>query len=248
MAEIGRINCYGSCLVPDKWTYKIMTGINRLYHIHSGKGGYRIGDKFYPFEKGKTYFFPYTTEYTLVSDDKDKIFHTYADFELIPPIISEKVLSADVTSDKIAAKALEIFISGGEMSTSQALNVKTPGKQSELLKLCFSSITYLVSHLVSVSSHVETVNDPIVISALEHMISHMASPLSVTGIAKESFLTTDSFIRRFKRCIGVTPYAYLKNLRIRTARYMLDEGKSLDEIACAVGYGDASSLLHAMNG
>ena len=65
MFEIGRINCYGHCIVPEKWRINVTKGINRLYYIHSDNGGYKTGDRYHAFESGKLYFFPYTTEYTL---------------------------------------------------------------------------------------------------------------------------------------------------------------------------------------
>lgn len=244
MSDILRLNCCGTCFVPDNWSDTRHNGINRLYFIHKGSGGYMMNGISHSFAPGMLYFFPYTTRYTLFSDTVDKIYHTYADFELVPPVISGKVISYDVTQSEMAMRALDVFIEGGRLCSEKKLLLKTGS--SDLHKLCFSAITYLTSVAVASSPEAKTADDPVVISALENMLENMGSQLSVNDIAGELYLSPDSFIRRFKRCIGVTPYAYLRELRLRSARYMLDAGRGLTETALAVGYSDASALIHAL--
>ena len=76
----------------------------------------------------------------------------------------------------------------------------------------------------------------------------MGEKLTVNGIARECYMNSDSFIRRFFRVVGVTPHAYLKNIRLQAARCLRESGMSLAQIADEVGYSDASSLSHALQG
>lgn len=244
LSDILRINCCGTCFVPDNWSDTRHNGINRLYYIHKGIGGYIMNGVSHSFTPGMLYFFPYTTRYTLFSDAGDKIYHTYADFELVPPVISRKVISYDVTQSEMAMRALDVFVEGGRLCSEGKLLIKTGS--SDLHKLCFSAITYLTSVAVASSSDAKTADDPVVISALEIMLENMDKQITVNDIASGLYLSPDSFIRRFRRCIGVTPYAYLRELRLRSAQYMLSEGRSLAQTAAAVGYSDASALIHAL--
>lgn len=240
MISLNLLQCYGKCTVSQSWKYDTIKGISRLYFIHGGTGGYIFNGIYYPFKPQSLYFLPSTVEYALFSDDENGINHTFADFEIVPPIYSPNVIEFEVTpSDTMLQKASDVFICGGDI-------FKTHYAEPEFLKICFSAIEYLVMYAVKISPEALAITDSAVISALETMQMHMAEAFTVEAMAEMNHLSTDCFIRRFKKCMGITPYAYFKKLRIRTARYMLDGGKSISETALAVGYSDASALFHAM--
>ena len=67
-------------------------------------------------------------------------------------------------------------------------------------------------------------------------------------ILREEFLSNEEFIRRFKNTLGVTPYTYLKQLKIRTATALRNEGMTLEEVAEKCGYSESAALLHAISG
>lgn len=54
------------------------------------------------------------------------------------------------------------------------------------------------------------------------------------------------FIRRFRRVVGQTPYAYLRTYRLALARQALASGDTLTQAAEKVGYQDAASLSRAL--
>ena len=76
---------------------------------------------------------------------------------------------------------------------------------------------------------------------------NISEDISIKEIAEESFMSCCGFIRKFKNALGVTPYAYLKQLRIRTANALRNEGMTLEQAAEKCGYSDASTLLHAIS-
>lgn len=241
MVSLNLLQCYGNCTVSQTWKYDSIKGMNRLYFIHGGNGGYIFKGIYHKFNPRHIYFFPSTTEYSLYSDTENGINHTFADFELIPPIYLPNVTEFETkTSDVMLQKAIDVFIEGGNISCDRRTG------EPELLKLCFSAMEYIVTYAVKISPQASVITDSAVISALETMQLHTDEPLTVESMAELNHLSTDCFIRRFKKCMGITPYSYFKNLRIRTAQYMIDGGKSLSEAAAAVGYSDTSALLHAM--
>ena len=93
----------------------------------------------------------------------------------------------------------------------------------------------------------ELITDSIIIESLNIMREKLSEKLSIEEIAKKFNLSTEGFIRKFKKYLGVTPYSYLKNLRVRTALVMRAEGHPLSEIAEKCGYSDPSALLHAIS-
>ena len=244
METIGRIICYGSSKAPvNAWYCKKHVGINRLYYIHSGIGSYEHNGKQVPLQSGKLYFIPYTVSFSPYSDVKDPIVHTYMDFELIPPIITNEILSMEANqSDKIAS-AVSVFTLGGTMSNHTDLSVLV--EDPLFWELCKASVIYLINE-IALTNRISKITDKIVTKSLEIMHTRMKEKLTVNEIAQACYMNPDSFIRRFARVVGITPYTYLKNIRLQTARCLRESGMSLTQIAIEVGYSDASALSHAL--
>ena len=244
METIGRIICYGSSTAPvNAWYCKKYIGINRLYYIHSGIGGYEHNGKTVPLQPGKLYFIPYTVSFTPFSDGNDPIVHTYMDFELIPPIITGEILSMEANKSNKISSAVSVFHLGGTMSNHTDLS---PLLEDPLFwELCKTSVVYLVNE-IALANQISKITDKVVTKSLEIMHTRMKEKLTINEIAHECYMNPDSFIRRFSRIVGITPHTYLKNIRLRTARYLKESGMSLSQIASEVGYSDASALSHAL--
>lgn len=66
---------------------------------------------------------------------------------------------------------------------------------------------------------------------------------SIEELAEMAGLGKRTFLRHFKRATGLTPNAYLQQLRVEAARHLLESGNSgVEEITEMVGYSDASSF------
>jgi len=244
MENIGRVICYGSATAPaNSWYCKKHVSINRLYYIHAGTGGYEHNAKVYPLRAGRLYFIPYTADFTPFSDVNDPIVHTYIDFELIPPIITDEILSTEASQNDKISSAVSVFALGGAMSKHCDLGALY--QDPPFWELCKASVIYLVNEIASVNQ-IPKITDEVVLTSLAMMHTRMHERLTVNKIARECYMNPDSFIRRFSRVLGVTPYTYLKNIRLQTARCLREAGMSLSQIASDVGYSDASALLHAL--
>ena len=114
------------------------------------------------------------------------------------------------------------------------------------LRFIKSCVIYIVSKIIEAAG-AKTLDDQILISALSEMHQDIANDISIREIAEKSFMSYYGFIRRFKNALGMTPYTYLKQLRIRTATALRDEGATLEEAAEKCGYSDAAALLHAIS-
>jgi len=244
--NMGRLHVYGYCYAPKIWRFDLNRRDNRLYYIHGGKGGCRYQGRDYSFRKGQLYFIPYHRDLELYSDEKDPILHTYADFELIPPVICDRVLSADPSGDPMFSAAVELFLLGG-----RAQNMTQKGEDNEYPsvganRLCMSAMLYLIDRLTEIHC-VPVISDEVILAALTKIHNGLSENLSVSALASDAYMNCDSFIRRFSRVLGMTPYAYIKQLRLRTAYYLRETGMPLSEIALETGYADSSSLLHALN-
>ena len=83
--------------------------------------------------------------------------------------------------------------------------------------------------------------DPIVIKAQEWIEQHHTQSIDYDQLAGKYRMSRRSLERRFKQATGVTPLGYLQQLRVETAKHLLEEGsQTFNEITYLVGYEDIS--------
>lgn len=85
--------------------------------------------------------------------------------------------------------------------------------------------------------------DDLVLRAQEWMRQHLTDSFGIEEVAKAIYASQRNFKRRFKRATGFTPSEYLQDLRIETAKHLLETTDfSLESIVERVGYQDTSSF------
>ncbi len=236
----------GKALVPDEnvWTNVAPRGMNRLYYIVDGVGGYYLDGKKYNFKKKHLYLLPSYDEiptWSSYETPEQRLNHLFVNFEMIPLIFTNEVIEIDPHKDPIMNAALTVFDKIAESAKSNVHTLK-----NEELDYVKSTVVYIVNKMIT-GCNVKTLDDEILVSALKKMHENISSDISIQKIAEESFMSTYGFIRKFKNALGITPYAYLKQLRLRTATVLRNEGITLEEVAERCGYSDASTLLHAIS-
>jgi AraC-like DNA-binding protein len=85
-----------------------------------------------------------------------------------------------------------------------------------------------------------------IMAAIHHMQLQYHQPITVNDIAKSIGISTSAFAHSFKDWIGVSPYHFLKQLRLERARIMMiREGWSVTEAADRIGYASSSHFVRA---
>lgn len=74
-----------------------------------------------------------------------------------------------------------------------------------------------------------------------------ARPLSLDDLSAGSGLSKFHLVRAFRSAYGLTPHAYLLNLRVDQARARLKRGQPLAEVALDCGFCDQSHLTRAFS-
>lgn len=78
---------------------------------------------------------------------------------------------------------------------------------------------------------------------LEFIDTHADSDVSLDAIAAEACLSRYHFVRAFKRSTGLTPLAYVNNVRLdRAKRLLRDTRHTVDDIAATLNYSSASNF------
>ncbi len=237
MELITEFDTFGRCTPPDIWNNDMPSKLNRLYYIHGGVGGYIVNSKSYDFVAGRLYLLPAFAGVHVYSSLTDRIDHTYATFELIPPILSKEVISIDPHAKPEIESALDVF-----KSLCKDKIAKTDIEMEKYLK---HTCIYL-SHKIAEENGSEVLKDASIIKALELMHARMHENISIAEVAERIGMSTDGFIRKFKSYIDQTPYEYLRNLKVRVALKMRELGERWEVIAEKCGYADQTALLHAI--
>jgi AraC-like DNA-binding protein len=70
-------------------------------------------------------------------------------------------------------------------------------------------------------------------------------PISLSDLAALSDISRYQIVRAFTRELGVTPYAYVIQRRVRLARQLLLNGEMLAAVSHRAGFADQSHLTRA---
>ncbi|NIB43993.1 helix-turn-helix domain-containing protein [Pseudomaricurvus alkylphenolicus] len=86
-------------------------------------------------------------------------------------------------------------------------------------------------------------NDSLVAEAQSWLQVNMREPGALDKLADHLNVSSRTLIRRFKQAMDITPNRYLQNLRIDTAKRLLEtSGSTIEAIMLQVGYNDLSSF------
>lgn len=78
--------------------------------------------------------------------------------------------------------------------------------------------------------------------ARDFLSTRFTRPVRLASIARECGVSSFQLIRVFQRVLGVSPYAYLVQMRVNRARDLLHQGVGVSEVAYSCGFSDQSHL------
>lgn len=109
------------------------------------------------------------------------------------------------------------------------------------------NFTALVVHLLKGHSNQHKCTDrttehPAIRRAQEYIHANYHQNFSLQDLAREAFISPYHLIRQFKKIRGITPFQYLRNLRVEKAKKLMRQ-YSISEAANSVGFCDHSHFL-----
>lgn len=84
--------------------------------------------------------------------------------------------------------------------------------------------------------------------AREMMLANLSGDVAIADIAQACGLSASYFARAFRQTMGVPPYKWLMNERIRKAKTLLHQRLGISEVALACGFVDQSHLTRVFRG
>ena len=106
-----------------------------------------------------------------------------------------------------------------------------------------------ISRLVSMKrSDIDTTDsDGLAIAeCLDFIHGNLSEHIDLDMLAARAKMSRATFIRRFKRLCGTSPYEYVRRRRLSEARRLIERGRSVTDAAHECGFYDASHLLKCL--
>jgi len=108
----------------------------------------------------------------------------------------------------------------------------------------FSNVYHILLQDHLQQNHSSRSGDELVLGICRDMANACAEDWNLTQLSEQYFISVPQLIRRFKAETGMTPYAYLLNLRLHTAKlYLTHTGLSVDEISRKTGFSSTSNFI-----
>ncbi|MEP3248230.1 MAG: AraC family transcriptional regulator [Sneathiella sp.] len=111
-------------------------------------------------------------------------------------------------------------------------------------ELLFCLFAELFSRYGSDENKIQTIDadGPLLLQAMDLMSDQYSVSLSLQDLAAVIGLTPFQLIRLFKRSVGMSPHAYLTQVRLGRACQFLRRGLSIADVAVRCGFYDQSAL------
>lgn len=98
-----------------------------------------------------------------------------------------------------------------------------------------SILQYYNKELLSFPKEIEGIKDK--------LIAYPQNDLEIEYMAETAFLNKYYFIRKFNKNVGMTPHKFQIQNRVRKSQKLLQQGKTVVEVAVAMGFYDQSHFI-----
>lgn len=226
----------GETIAPPDWDTSMMPRPYRLYYVIDGKAYYTVGGEKKELKKGHFYLFPSSMPFNVVQDSNARLNHLYYDFMMTPSVVSPEPLFCSAEDNILMISMLSVM--------RQSIQYYCCEGKHELFDTVVSSLATFLSLFLEITKPSKTIDSDIV-TALTYIEQNYSDNISVKEIASLVFLDEDYFIKKFKKCLGITPYSYIRNLRMAVVKELRHNGVSLNRATSLAGFKYASSYCRA---
>ncbi len=228
-------------VAPIEWQWKSLpyNYCNRIYYINGGDGAYIDMDGTHKFKKGYLYFLPKNSSYSLVQNNDERLDHLYFDFIYMPMIDSDEIIEIDTKDDEVLCDFIALLkklIKRAPIVDN--LRKNEDFKTQRTVKLVFNAMfEYLLDKINASFVAFAPLQDSVI-----HMLEHFDEPITIEQLAKKVGYHPKYFIKIFAQTMHVTPYKFLRDLRINKATALINSGYTVQQAAEMVGFRYAASL------
>lgn len=118
----------------------------------------------------------------------------------------------------------------------------TPAEALDVESRTVTVLSRLLARHGSGRLRAQAATRPEVGRACEMLAATVRTPPTLSALAAEVGLSRFHFLRVFRRQTGLTPYAWLAQLRVQRAKHLIRAGRALSDVAWELGFSDQSHL------
>ena len=220
---------YGTTTVIPEWEVTELTppGYCRVYYIYKGEVIYKDEKMCKKLKPDRIYIFPSSALYQMRHNPENPLSCTFLHIDMLPYILTD-IIELDVkdgTLLKYLFQSIECAIFEQNQQIIEAL--------ADAVRFYLIENKYLM--LPKFKIH----------QILSYISDNIHTSIKVEELSKISGYNPQYFIRLFKQSIGMSPYQYIINCRMKKAVQLLKQNVSVTCVAEQTGYGDIKAFSRA---
>lgn len=232
----------------------------RIYYVTEGSAMLHLPSSDYILRPGHMYMIPafVTHSYSCASVFKHYYMHIYVDHNPHLSMFDDYEIPVEIESDESALAlirrlhclnpSMQLPGSNPKLYDNRKILTEniTRNKARELgLRIESRGILFeIFSKFIYKSNRSDMRGDPRIIHVKNSIGRNLGQALSIERLAQSVYMSTDHFIRLFKKEIGMPPLKYITKKKMEHARFLLlTEETSIKSIAHTLGFDDVSYFI-----
>ncbi len=224
------LQLYGYETVKPTWkvTETESTFFMRFYVIESGEVEYSFDGNITKLKKGKAYCFPTNTPYSISHNIENPLKCLYVHIDLTP-LILDRLIEIDIENDIVLNHLCE---------SMKHISITEKYERNGMLQTGLTQCIVTVLKSKGLFSSI----DKRLVESIEFMVSDLSENITISDIAKNCGYHPKYYNKLFTDSMGVTPYQFFLQLKMKKALSLLKEGNSVLNTAVQIGYADEKSF------
>lgn len=248
----------GHAVHEADWNFKdIVSPFTRIYYVTEGTATVTTGDAVHHLSPGNMYIIPAFTRH---SDACDGLFchyyvHIYENVSGADTLIDRYDFPFEIPGEPLDRTLFEALCTHNSSMALKASDPRIYDNKTSLIdcvrlnrqrpvwdRLESMGIIYqLLGRFLKEATPKYDAKDSRIREAIHRINSDSSAPVRIDAMAREVCMTTDHFIRLFKKEVGCTPAQFIIDRRMMQAMLMLSaEPLMTKEVAYALGYDNLS--------
>ena len=248
----------GHAVHEADWNFKNITSpFTRIYYVTEGTATVTIGARSHPLSPGNMYIIPAFTRHSDACDSRfcHYYVHIYEEASSGETLIDKYDFPFEIPGSPLDRTLFQALCEHNSFMALKAPDPRIYDNKTSLIecvrlnrerpvwdRLESVGIIYrLLGRFLKEATPKYDTKDPRVRDAITMINSKTSDPVRVDALAREVRMTSDHFIRLFKKEMGCTPAQFIIERRMMKAMLMLSaEPLMTKEVAYALGYDNLS--------
>jgi len=211
----------------------IVVGYDKFYYIMEGECVIKVNGVDHIAREGQLFFLPCNSTQSLYTDSMVKKYWFHCNLPCGDKDVTELLRLPYFINVEDVAQVEQMFKSILSKERNPSLTAKLDQK-AEILNL----LSFYIG--MSENCNLNVSEDSRISFVISYIEKHLAEDIKLEDLSILLHFHPNYFIRFFKERTGLSPKAYINNLRIAAARQMLlDESVSIQDVGTRTGYNNS---------